>query len=144
MDSIRLAPNGTVYPQIPCCRCADNTRSWDRLAGKTYCPNCMEALAVGEGDPVVEKTDKRRCTVCHHLGTVRFLTFPLSSRRPVEMDVCSEHLRALVGRRLGPHAFEQLRRQLVGLDLEVSDIFLLHEAFYDEQGRAIQPAVEWL
>jgi hypothetical protein len=60
------------------------------------------------------------------------------------MDVCSEHLRALVGRRLGPHAFEQMRRQLFGLGLEVTNIFLLHEAFYDEQGRAIQPALEWL
>jgi hypothetical protein len=144
MDSIRLAPNGSVFPQLACCRCGDKTRAWDRLAGKTYCPTCMEALAMGEADPVIEKTDKRRCTVCHHMGTVRFLTFPLNSRRPVEMDVCSEHLRALVGRRLGPHAFEQMRRQFFGLGLEVADIFLLHEAFYDEQGRAIQPAVEWL
>jgi hypothetical protein len=144
MDSIRLAPNGSVFPQIPCCRCGDKTRAWDRLAGKTYCPNCMEALAMGEADPIVEKTDKRRCTVCHHLGTVRFFTFPLNSRRPVEMDLCSEHLRALVGRRLGSNAFEQLRRQLFGIGLDVADIFLLHEAFYDDHGRAIQPAVEWL
>jgi hypothetical protein len=144
MESIRLAPNGSVFPQNPCCRCGDQTRAWDRLAGKTYCPNCLEALAMGEADPVVEKTDKRRCTICHHLGTVRFLTFPLSSRRPIEMDLCSEHLRAMVGRRLGPHAFEQLRRQLFPLGFEVANIFLLHEAFYDEQGRALQPAVEWL
>jgi hypothetical protein len=143
MDSIRLAPTGSVFPQIPCCRCGDNTRSWDRLAGKTYCPNCTEALAIGDADPIVERTDKRRCTVCHHLGTIRFLTFPLNSRRPVEMDLCSEHLRALVARRLGPHAFEQLRRQLFALGLEVTEIFLLHEAFYDDQGRAIQPAGEW-
>ncbi len=144
MDSMRLAPTGSVYPQNACCRCADTTRAWDRVAGKTYCPNCMEALAMGEADPLVEKTDKRRCTVCHHQGTLRFLTFPLNSRRPVEMDLCSEHLRALIGRRLGPHAFEQMRRQLFNLGLEVADIFLLHEAFYDDQGRAIQPAVEWL
>jgi len=104
----------------------------------------MEALAVGEADPIAEKTDKRRCTVCNHLGTVRFMTFPLSSHRPVEMDLCSEHVLAFVGRRLGPHAFEQLRRQLEAFELKVSDIFLLHEAFYDELGRAIQPAVEWL
>jgi hypothetical protein len=143
MDSIRLAQAGSVFPRIPCCRCGDSTRSWDRLAGKTYCPNCTEALAMGESEPIIEKTDKRRCTICHHLGTVRFLTFPLNTRRPVEMDVCSEHLRALVGRRLGPHAFEQLRRQLYALGLEVSEIFLLHEAFYDDRGRAIQPALEW-
>jgi hypothetical protein len=143
MDNMRLAPNGSVFPQIPCCRCGDKTRAWDRLAGKTYCPNCMEALAIGEADPITEKTDKRRCTVCHHLGTLRFMTFPLNSRRPVEMDLCSEHLRALVGRRLESQAFEQLRRQLLALGLEVSEIFLLHEAFYDEEGRAIQPAAEW-
>jgi hypothetical protein len=99
---------------------------------------------MGEADPVAEKTDKRRCTVCHHSGTVRFLTFPLNSRRPAEMDLCSEHVRALVARRLGPHAFEQLRRQLFNLGLDVADIFLLHEAFYDDQGRAIQPAAEWI
>lgn len=143
MESIRLAPTGSVFPQIPCCRCADNSRAWDRIAGKTYCPNCMESLAVGEADPIVERTDKRRCGVCHHQGTVRYLTFPLHSRRPVEMDLCPEHLRAMVGRRLGPHAFEQLRRQLFTLGLEVSEIFLLHDAFYDDNGKAIQPAVEW-
>ena len=143
MDSIRLTPNGSVFPQIPCCRCADNSRAWDRIAGKTYCPSCMEGLAQGEGDPVIERTDRRRCAVCHHQGTVRYLTFPLRCRRPVEMDLCSEHLRAMVARRLGPHAFEQLRRQLHGLGLQACDIFLLHEAFYDEHGRAIQPAVEW-
>src|SRR5262245_48947939 len=143
MDSIRLAPTGSVFPQIPCCRCGDNTRPWDRICGKTYCPNCMEALAMGESEPVVERTDRRRCGVCHHLGTVRYLTFPLHSRRPVELDLCAEHLRAMVGRRLGPHAFEQLRRQLYVLGLEAADVFLLHDAFYDEQGRAIQPAVEW-
>jgi hypothetical protein len=67
---------------------------------------------------------------------------PLNSRRPVEIDLCAEHIRALAGRRLGPHAFEQLRQQLYSLGLEVAQIFLLHEAFYDANGRALQPAVE--
>lgn len=98
---------------------------------------------MGEGDPLVAKTDRRRCAVCHHLGAVRFVTFPLHSRRPIEIELCPEHLRALVARRLGPHAFEQLRRQLETLGLEAAEVFLLHEAFYDEQGRALQPAVEW-
>ena len=143
MDTIRRAPTGSVFPLIPCCRCADSTRPWDRIAGKPFCPNCMEALALGEGNPLVERTDKRRCAVCHHSGTVRYLTFPLHSHRPVEMDLCAEHLRALVARRLGPHGFEQIRRQLTKLSLDVSVIFLLHEAFYDDQGRAIQPVLEW-
>jgi hypothetical protein len=98
---------------------------------------------MGEGDPVVERTDRRRCAVCFHQGTLRYLTFPLRSRRPVEIDLCAEHMRCLVGRRLGPHAFEQLRRQLVALGIEPREIFLLHEAFYDARGRALQPAGEW-
>ena len=70
------------------------------------------------------------------------LTFPLQSTTPVEMDLCPEHLRALLGRRLGPYAFHQIRRRLHLLGLGVELIFLLHEAFYDEQGRALQPALE--
>jgi hypothetical protein len=80
--------------------------------------------------------------VCHHQGTVRYVTFPLHSRRPVEIELCAEHIRAMVGRRLGPHAFEQLRRQLSNLSLDASEIFLLHDAFYDAEGRALQPALE--
>lgn len=98
---------------------------------------------MGEGSPMIERTDRRRCAVCHHLGTVRYVTFPLHTRRPVEVELCSEHVRALVARRLGPHAFEQLRRQLHGLGMEVADVFLLHDAFYDDHGRALQPASEW-
>lgn len=143
MESMRLAPADSVFPRNPCCRCGDQSRPWDRIAGKTYCPNCLEALALGAADPIVERTDRRRCAVCHYLGTVRFLTFPLHSRRPIETDLCAEHLRAIVSRRLGPHAFEQLRRQLSGLGLDPAEIFLLHDAFYDENGRAIQPAGEW-
>jgi hypothetical protein len=60
----------------------------------------------------------------------------------VEIELCPEHIRALVARRLGPHAFEQLRRQLQVLGLEVAEVFLLHEAFYDPMGRALQPALE--
>jgi hypothetical protein len=49
----------------------------------------------------------------------------------------------MIARRLGPHAFEQLRRQLYGVGLEVAQIFLLHDAFYDAHGRALQPALEY-
>jgi hypothetical protein len=35
-----------------------------------------------------------------------------------------------------------LRRQLRVLGLEAAEVFLLHEAFYDEFGHALQPAVE--
>ncbi len=142
MDSVRLTPADYVFPRLPCDRCGDTHGNWDRLVGLPLCPNCLEALAVGEGAPLVVHVEKRRCAVCYHLGTLCFQTFPLNWERPVELDLCGEHLRGLIGRRLGPHAFEQLRRQLGQLGLDVGQVFLLHEAFYDVQGRALQPASE--
>jgi hypothetical protein len=73
---------------------------------------------------------------------VCFHTFPLHATTPLAIDLCAEHLRALLGRRLVPFAFNQLRRQIHALGLEVDDLFLLHGAFYDNQGRALQPAIE--
>jgi hypothetical protein len=58
----------------------------------------------------------------------------------IELDLCAEHFRDLIGRRLGPYAFQQLRRQLQALDLDAGQLFLLHDAFYDEHGRALKPA----
>ncbi len=142
MECMRLAPKESVFPKLPCCRCGDVARYWDRVGGKTYCPGCLEAIVSGEGDPILERADRRRCAICHYAATLRYLTFPLQSRRPIELDLCGEHLRAMVARRLGPHAVAQLRRQLQALGLDVSLIFLLHEAFYDAQGRALQPVAE--
>jgi hypothetical protein len=51
-------------------------------------------------------------------------------------------LRSLVGRRLEPTAFRQLSRRLSSLGITSEEIFLLHDAFYDRQGRALQPALE--
>lgn len=143
MERMRLAPVESVFPKIACCRCADNARWWDRIGGKTYCPHCLEMLALGEAEAVSLRRDRRRCAICDQVGTVRYLTFPLHSRRPVEADLCGEHLRALIGRRLGPHSYYQLKNHLGRLDLDVTDIFLLHEAFYDSLGHALQPAVDW-
>jgi len=125
-----------------CSLCSAQNRPWDKIATKTYCPHCMESLAVGEAEPLIVRTEGRRCAVCHQQGTLRYLTHPLHSSKPVEIDLCGEHLRALIARRLGPHAFAQLRRQLVTLGLNVSQIFLLHEAFYDSFGRSLQPAID--
>jgi hypothetical protein len=91
---------------------------------------------------MTERTAKKPCAACGKIGTVCYLTYPLQTSTPVEMDLCPEHLRALLGRRLGPYAFHQLRRRLHLLGLGVELIFLLHDAFYDEQGRALQPATE--
>ena len=142
MESLRLAPMGTVFPKIPCCRCADNVRSWDRIAGKTYCPHCLEELILGDAPPIAERPEKRRCSICRTTGTVRYLTFPLRSRRPIEVDLCGEHIRELVSRRLGPKAFERLRNQLSHVQIQTNEIFLLHEAFYDGNGQALQPTPE--
>ncbi len=144
MNSMRLASPNSVFPLLPCCRCGREQRPWDRIAGKSYCPSCLEAMALGEADPVIEHTENHYCAVCHRQGTLRFLTFPLQSRRPVEIDLCGEHLRSLVARHLGPFAFEKLRQQLSGLRLAVTEVFLLHEAFYDQRGRALQPASAWM
>lgn len=97
---------------------------------------------LGLAAPLTEPTERKQCAACGRVGTVCFLTFPLQSTTPVEMDLCPEHLRALLGRRLGPYAFHQIRRRLHLLGLGVELIFLLHEVFYDEHGRALQPAVE--
>ena len=142
MDSLRKPTNYPMPPLVPCCRCDSAERHWDRIAGKAYCPECQEALVLGMAEPLVERTEKKCCAACGRVGTVCYLTFPLQSTAPVEMDLCPEHVRALLGRRLGPYAFHQLRRRLHSLGLGVELIFLLHEAFYDEQGRALQPAVE--
>lgn len=142
MDGMRLCPQGGVSLWAACCRCETPAQSWDRIAGKAYCPSCEEAIITGESAPLIERTDKRHCAICHTVGTVRYLTFPLNATQAVEIELCPEHLRGLLGRRLGSHAFAQLRRQLYLLNLNVADIFLLHEAFYDCQGRALQPASE--
>lgn len=125
-----------------CCRCAAGARPWDRIAEQAYCPNCQEELVLGEAAPLVARAERRRCVVCGRIGTVRFATFPLHAQSPVEMDVCGEHLRGLLGRRLGPFAFHQLRRQLRNVRLQTEDIFLLHGAFYDGEGKALRPALE--
>src|SRR5436309_13603064 len=129
MDSIRIASPREVAAEAECCRCEGAIGPWDRIVGKAYCPNCQELLAVGETAPLIERAEKRRCTICNCAGTVRFATFPLEVNWAIEMDLCPEHLRGLLGRRLGAHAFQQLRRQLATLGVDVTNVFLLHEAF---------------
>ena len=141
MDSLRITPTDTKSTMAPCSRCGDTGGRWDQIADKVYCPNCLEMLAVGEAEPLVERTQRYPCAACHQSGTICYLTYPLQGSGPLEMDLCPEHLRALLGRRLGPHAFHQLRRQLRVLNFSVEEIFLLHGAFYDTNGRALQPAV---
>jgi hypothetical protein len=142
MDAVRLVPSAAIPQRLPCCRCLRADRRWDRIAGKAYCPNCQEMLALSEGPALVERMEKRCCAVCGRQGTACFLSFPLRSEDAIALDLCPEHLRGLVARRLGPYAFNRLRRRLGDLGLNIEHLFLLHGAFYDRHGRALQPAHE--
>jgi hypothetical protein len=142
MNSMRMASKDNFAVWKPCCRCGQLALGWDTIAGKPYCPSCEEGIVQGDGEPLVETTQRRRCCACSVVGTVTVQTFPLKASQPLEMDLCPNHLRGLLGRRLGTHAYWQMRRQLTGLGLDVHDVFLLHEAFYDAKGRALLPAAD--
>jgi len=143
MQSVRLASAHTLRPWVPCRLCGHAHERWDRIVDQPYCPSCQELLVLGEAEPFVARTERSACAVCGNAGSLRFLTFPLHSETAVEIDLCGEHLRAMLGRHLGPGAYHELRRQLRAVGLEACDVFLLHEAFYDAQGQALQPAVDW-
>jgi hypothetical protein len=141
MDGLRVVKEEVVQP-ASCSRCRASGCPWDRLAGRPVCPDCQESLAQGEGEPLVLRTEKNRCAACQQQGTVRYLTYPLHATRPVEMDLCPRHFQALLARRLDCHAYHQLSRQLQALGFTARQVFLLHEAFYDEQGQSLQPVPE--
>ena len=142
MSGLRLLTGENVAPQAACCRCRATGCPWDRIAGRPYCPDCQESLAMGEAEPLVERVEPQRCAICQQTGTLRYLTFPLHASAPLEIDLCRNHFRSLLARRLSMHAFQQLRRQLEALALTADRLFLLHEAFYEAQGRALQPVPE--
>src|SRR5262249_53988732 len=139
MATIRIAvlKAGDV---LACSRCASTTGNWDRIGGKSYCPECQEAMVCGLTAPLRERAQRKPCAACRRLGTLPYLTFPLQSSSPVEFHLCREHLTRLVARQLDRAAFRQLRQGLGRLGLDVDRIFLLHDAFYDRDGRPLQPA----
>ena len=139
MTGVRVIENADHNPLTPCGRCAAGGCPWDRIGTTPVCPDCQERLALGEAEAVVERTERRPCAVCGHVGVLRYLTYPLRSPNPVEIDLCAEHFHALLRRRLDRHAYRQLARQLQTLDLTPHQVFLLHEAFYDANGRPLQP-----
>lgn len=142
MEGLRLIKASGHSQLAPCSRCQSTGCPWDRIGENVICPDCQEQLALGEGEPLVEKVRPLACAVCGHMGTVRYLTFPLHARDPMEIDLCSEHFHAFIGRRLDRSAFRILSRRLQALGLSVRQVFLLHEAFYDERGHPIQPVPE--
>src|SRR5437879_2941236 len=90
MNSIRLAAADSFNLWQPCCRCGDVALGWDRIAGKSYCPACEEAIMQGEGEPLIEMTRRRPCNACQRAGSVTVHTFPLKSSQALELDLCPE------------------------------------------------------
>ena len=142
MEGLRMVSGTGHSPLAPCCRCQSTGCPWDRIGEHVICPDCQEQLVLGEGDPLVEKLRNNGCAVCNHLGTVRYLTFPLHAREPMEIDLCPEHFHAFIARRLDRSAFRILGKRLQALGLSARQVFLLHEAFYDDRGHPIQPVPE--
>jgi hypothetical protein len=70
------------------------------------------------------------------------LTYPLRAAAAVEIDLCAAHFRALLRRGLDRAAFHHLTRKLRRVGVTPSQVFLLHEAFYDREGHALQPVPE--
>src|SRR5262249_61536598 len=116
MESLRVVPSASASALAPCSQCEAAGCQWDQIMGRPYCPDCEEALALGQGPPLILRTLKERCAVCEHVGAVHFLTFPLHAPSPVEIALCPAHFRGLLGRRLSPDAFHQLARRLQALD----------------------------
>lgn len=139
MSSVRVVSAGRHSAAAPCATCGSVGSAWDRLAGRPLCPDCQERLIQGDGEAVVLRPQDRPCAVCNRIGAVHYLTFPRHEQEPIEIDLCSMHLRALIARRLTTRCFQRLRRKLNLLGLAVEQVFLLHESFYDEFGAALRP-----
>src|SRR5947209_17706562 len=101
MDSLRMVADDASCA-MPCCRCGAGERNWDRVGGKAYCPECEETIVLGESEPLIERTQPNACAVCGKVGTLCYLTFPLHAASPLEIDLCPDHFRCLLGRHLGP------------------------------------------
>lgn len=142
MEGLRFVNASGQSPLAPCSRCQATGCPWDRIGEHPICPDCQEMLALGEGEPLVERVIPSRCLICHHSGSVRYITFPLHGREPLAIDLCPGHFHDFLARRLDRYAYRTLNRGLQGLGLSVKQVFLLHEAFYDERGHPLQPVPE--
>jgi hypothetical protein len=138
MDGLRTPSVEEETAAKECSRCRATGCPWDRIGGLAMCPDCQELLILGEGEPLRMASEARHCSACGAAGTVSFVTVPLRARSVV-IDLCPGHLRALLMRGLDRAAFLELARQLQACGLAPGRVFLLHEAFYDRQGRALQP-----
>ncbi len=142
MEGLRWLHGQITSTHQPCSRCQASGCPWDYLAGKPVCPDCQELLARGEGEPLIERAERSPCVICQEIGVLRLQTVPLNGPGPLEIDLCGSHLQALLRRRLDRIAFGELSTRLGELGVRPNEIFLLHEAFYDELGHPLQPVPE--
>lgn len=142
MDGVRWLARDPDGSERPCCRCAAAGCPWDRVAGGPLCSDCQDLLALGVGEPLVEPLKAGACACCGRPRVVRFQTDPLQASASIEIELCPEHFRDLLCRRLDLTALTELGRRLRRLGIEPRQVFLLHEAFYDETGQALQPVPE--
>src|SRR4051812_6255724 len=106
MDGVRVV-TGASEGRVSCDRCQATGCPWDRIAGRPICPDCQELLTLGEGDPLVVGLRPLNCAICDQRGTVPYCTYPLRSSAAVEIDLCPEHFRALLGRCLDTYSFRR-------------------------------------
>jgi hypothetical protein len=141
MNPVRICEEN-IQPG-PCFQCCDHSRAWDRIAGTTMCPNCQEKLAAGEAQYFRLPVQKRICAACSHEGVVLYMTWTKKEEtyQAIEIDLCGRHVKDMIGRCLDSDAFRDLEGQLNQLGVDVSQVFLLHGAFYDGAGQALQPVV---
>jgi hypothetical protein len=139
MEAVRLVEGEKLGPLAACSRCQAVGCPWDRIAGRPICPDCQNLLVRGEGPAVVEAPRRSPCAVCRKGLTLSYITFPLNTVTPLELDLCPDHIHALLGRRLEREALGMLARHLATFNVTLQQIFLMHEAFYDAQGRPLQP-----
>ncbi|MFO0877205.1 MAG: hypothetical protein U0840_07500 [Gemmataceae bacterium] len=142
MDGLRLVTTSGQSPLSPCCRCDATGCPWDRIGSCPICPDCQENLALGEAEPLIQRLTQNQCLVCNKRGTVPYMTWPLHGRDPLAIDLCPAHFHDFLGRRLDRFSYRTLNRALQGFGMNVKQIFLLHEAFYDERGHPLQPVPE--
>jgi hypothetical protein len=138
MAGVRSLPPEEAATPSHCSRCGATGCVWDQIGGVAICPDCQETLICGEGEPIQFRLDRRACAACESSGTVAFVTVPLRAGA-LRIDLCPAHLRALLGRGLHRRDFLEICRQLQSAGLTPGQIFLLHEAFYDPHGKALQP-----
>lgn len=141
MSGLRVLGKGPT-PEAACCRCKAVGCPWDQIAGKSICPDCQEGLLLGVAPPLQEPVERKPCALCYRVGVLRYVTFPLGNQQAVEMDLCGGHLQDLLARRLDAATLQQLENMLNMIGLSCRQLFLLHEAFYDEQGHSLQPIPE--